>query len=211
VTISPTAAPDLPPTAIPTLLYVSEVDPTLAERALASDLPSPAKLALLSVLCHPIGALVQREDLAEVHPSIAEHLDEALGELVDGHWLMTVPAGERCCRAQRFQLRLHDHDQHDPPSRVPHVGGGVAGGGGGVAGGGGDDDAPVTHLGAGGDPLVTPWSSGWTRVPRARRVSRRLCPPGAACDEGGRQPAEGTRMPVIILIVVDLPAPFGPA
>jgi len=125
VTISPSAAPDIPPTAIPaTPLYVSQVDPTLAERALASDLPSPAKLALLYVLCHPIGALVQRQDLADVHPSIAEHLDEALRELVDGRWLMTVPAGERRCRAERFQLRLDDEDRDDPPSRVINVAGG---------------------------------------------------------------------------------------
>ncbi len=169
MTISPTATPDLPSTTIPaTALYVAQADPTLAERALASDLPSPAKLALLYVLCHPIGALVQREDLADVHPSIAEHLDEALGELVDGRWLLTVPAGERCCRAERFQLRLHDHDRDDLPSRVPHVGAGIAGGGSNGGAGGG---ASVTDLGVGvtGCPATTAATAADLAGPRGAR------------------------------------------
>ena len=134
-TAAPTAAPDVPPTTRPTspatLRYVCQADPTLAQRALTSDLTSPAKLALLHVLCHPIGAPVARQDLADAHPSIAEHLDQALHELVDGHWLSTVPAGEPPCRADWFQLRPDDEDlenledQDDTPPRGTHLAPGV--------------------------------------------------------------------------------------
>lgn len=119
MTISPTVIPGQS-------LYVSQLDPKLAERALASDLTSPAKLALLYVLCHPVGTLVARDDLADVYPSVAQHLNAVLDEVVDARWLVTVPAGEPPCCAEGFQLRPdEDPGQDAAPPRVTHLGAGV--------------------------------------------------------------------------------------
>jgi hypothetical protein len=58
-----------------------------------------------AVESHEQNQLVERDDLAGVHPSVAEYLDEVLDELVDARWLVIVPTGA--------------------PPRITHLGAGV--------------------------------------------------------------------------------------
>jgi hypothetical protein len=87
--------------------YLHEVDPMLAEKALA-NLSAPARLVWLYTAVRPIGTLISRADMAGYFdPGPARHLEEALRELVDGGWLVPEPPGcPGCCIDGLFRLAV---------------------------------------------------------------------------------------------------------
>jgi hypothetical protein len=76
------------------------------------QLSCAAKLAARHLLIRP-ASIVTRDELAGIHPSVAEHLDEVLHQLDRYGLLATVPAGHRPCTASQFQLRQDRDSEAD--------------------------------------------------------------------------------------------------
>ena len=83
------------------------LEPELLDLVLHHDeLSLGAKTILLFVLAQPRGRVITRAELERLGgDATSQRLDGLLHELVDARWLMTVPAEERPCCADGFQLR----------------------------------------------------------------------------------------------------------